>query len=364
MCRERRWRPRDPAPARLDQKSGSKKTQVKGPGGPNPRGSGKLLSVLYFDWMLGDAPLAARGEITSQVRMFRLTRHAAGDAHRLPRRKALRGAGMIRGPAPSGENRPLSRPPANESLRMPDLPIRIASALSLALLAPVLVRQGRRVRRTTPRLPEAPGPRRGEIPGAGTPVRLLVLGESTAAGVGAADHREALAGQTAASLAAASGRAVRWRVLGRNGATASSVLRDLFAPAVDAEADVVVVALGVNDTLRMHAPARWTADLRALIGAVRERCGPVPVVLACVPPMGRFPGLPQPLRGVLGLRATALDRAAARMAAAMDAVHHVHVPLAAKGTDDLFCGDRIHPSPRGYAQIGASLGRAAADALR
>lgn len=246
---------------------------------------------------------------------------------------------------------------------MSDFGLRLASTLGTALLAPLLVRQGRRVRRTTPRLPEAPGPRTGEIPGLGAPVRLLVLGESTAAGVGAADHREGLAGQVAGALAAETGRPVHWRVLGRNGATAASTREALLAPADGVAADVAVVVLGVNDTLRLHSPARWTADLRQLIGMVRERCGAVPVVLAGVPPMGLFPGLPQPLRGVMGLRAAVLDRAAARMAGTMEAVRHVAVPLPPDAVDGFFCADRFHPSPAGYASWGAALGHAAAAAL-
>jgi len=247
---------------------------------------------------------------------------------------------------------------------MPDLLLRTASTLSLALLAPVLVRQGKRVRRDTPRLPEAAGPRTGEIPGQGVPVRLLVLGESTAAGVGAADHQEGLAGQVARAVAAETGRPVRWRVIGRNGATAGSTRTELFIPAGEVDADVAVVALGVNDTLRMTSPARWTADLDRLIGSVRERCGAVHVILAGVPPMGVFPGIPQPLRGVLGMRAALLDRAAARLAGRMDAVRHVTVPLPpAAGVDHFFCGDRFHPSPHGYARWGDALGRAAAAAV-
>lgn len=246
---------------------------------------------------------------------------------------------------------------------MPDLLLRVAVTASLALLAPVLVAQGRRVRRTTPRLPEAAGPRTGEVAGRGAPVRLLVLGESTAAGVGAADHAQGLAGQVARSLAAETGRPVRWRVLGRNGATAASAREELLLPAEDVAADVVVVALGVNDTLRLHAPARWSAELRRLVDAVRERCGPVPVVLAAVPPMGRFPALPQPLRSVLGMRATLLDRAAARLAREVDGVRHAAMPLPPGAVDGFFCEDRFHPSPAGYAQWGAALGQAAATAL-
>lgn len=246
---------------------------------------------------------------------------------------------------------------------VPDLALRLASACSVGVLAPVLVYQGRRVRATTPRLPEAPGPRTGQIAGAGAGVELLVLGESPAAGVGAADHQEALAGQVARTLAAQTGRAVRWRVLARNGATAATARDELLASALEIAADVAVVALGVNDTLRLRSPGRWTSDLRRLIEVLRERCGAVPVVLAAVPPMGVFPGLPQPLRGVLGLRAAVLDRAAARLAGEVDAVRHVSVPLPPGTVDAFFCADRFHPSPYGYALWGAELGRAAAAAL-
>lgn len=246
---------------------------------------------------------------------------------------------------------------------MSDLLLRLAATVSTGLLAPVLVAQGRRVRRTTPRLPEAAGPDMGVLPGSGKPVYLLVLGESTAAGVGAADHREGLAGQVAASLGAATGRPVRWRVAARNGVTAAATHHELLEPGSHFMADVAVIALGVNDTLRLHAPGRWTRDLRALIEYLRVRCGPVPVVLAAVPPIGRFPALPQPLRGVLGLRATVLDRAAVRLAGEMDAVRHVPLALEPGSVEHFFCADRFHPSPQGYAVWGAELGRAAAAAL-
>ncbi len=55
--------------------------------------------------------------------------------------------------------------------------------LTTALLFPVLLYQGRRARKNTPRLPEAQGSPSGHY-GEGTPdLRLLVIGESTAADV-------------------------------------------------------------------------------------------------------------------------------------------------------------------------------------
>lgn len=246
---------------------------------------------------------------------------------------------------------------------MPDLLLRAASTATL-LLAPVLALQGRRVRRTTPRLPEAPGARQGIVPGAGDPLHLLTIGESTAAGVGASSHDDALGGQVARALAARTGRAVAWRVLGRNGATAFATRTDLLDPAEDLRAEAAVVALGVNDTLRLRSPARWTRDLEALVARIRARCGDVPVVLSGVPPVGRFPAIPQPLAGVLALRAELLDRAAARLAGRLASVRHVPMPLLDAGeVEAYFCEDRFHPCAAGYAVWGAALGEAAASLL-
>jgi lysophospholipase L1-like esterase len=245
-----------------------------------------------------------------------------------------------------------------------DVGPRAAAAASLLLLPSILV-QGRFVSRRVPRLPEAAGPREGVVPGDEPALRLLVLGESTAAGIGAAHHGEALGGQVAEALGRETGRAVRWQVLGKGGATAESTLRDLLTPAQDVAADVAVIALGVNDTLHFHGYGRWTRGLRALVDGIRARCGPVPIVLAAVPPMGKFPALPHPLRGVLGLRAGMLDAAAATLAAQVPGMVHVPMPLdPAAPVGQFFCADGFHPGPHGYTVWGATLAAHAARLLR
>jgi lysophospholipase L1-like esterase len=108
--------------------------------------------------------------------------------------------------------------------------------------------------------------------------------------------------------------------------------------------------------------ARWAADLTALIGDVRERVGPAPVFLTALPPMGRFPALPQPLRAVLGLRAHLLDLAAAELAPRLDAV--TYLPLTLAVTPEQFCADGFHPGPAGYRQWGALLAAGIAEHLR
>ena len=65
--------------------------------------------------------------------------------------------------------------------------------LAMVLLAPVLVAQGIYVKRVTPRLSEPEGVRFGVF-GAGPKMKLLIVGDSAAVGVGAATQHQALSG--------------------------------------------------------------------------------------------------------------------------------------------------------------------------
>jgi lysophospholipase L1-like esterase len=181
------------------------------------------------------------------------------------------------------------------------------------------------------RVSEAAGPTHGSVPGP-DPLRLLVLGESTAAGVGAATHERGLTGQ----LALATGRGVAWRVIARSGLTAAKALPMVPTPL---DADVVVIVLGVNDTKNLHSARRWRLDLLRLIVAI----GDVPIMLTGVPPMDAFPKLPRPVRWFLGWRSRALDNAAA----GLPRVTHVPMPREVL-TPELFCPDGFHPSEEGY----------------
>ncbi|MFG1754344.1 SGNH/GDSL hydrolase family protein [Streptosporangium sandarakinum] len=252
------------------------------------------------------------------------------------------------------------------------------------VLAPMLAVQGMRIRRGIPRLPEAAGPRTGvaggavvtppsgvsESPGAegaagtssggaaGPVFRLAVLGESTAAGVGVATHDEGLAGFLARGAAARTGRPVRWQVAARSGVNTRTTTAELV-PLLE-PADVVVVALGVNELLELNRPRRFRGELRELVAAVRRRLPGVPIVVAGMPPVGRFPALPQPLRAVLGLRARALDHVMRDVARGAEGVVHAtaEVPVETAG---FFASDGFHPSATGYRHWAEALVQALPD---
>jgi lysophospholipase L1-like esterase len=218
------------------------------------------------------------------------------------------------------------------------------------LLMPILLVQGRRTRSLTPRLPAARGPTCGTSGTASTrpALKLLVLGESPAAGVGVRTHQEAITGQLANALAARLKRQVAWQAVGGNGLTVREALDQLLPVIAPDSIDLVLVAFGVNDTVAFRPAARWRADLAALLDALEARCHPHLVLLSGVPPIGRFPALPQPLRWVLGLKASTLDRSAQKLGQSRPGV--LYVPLALDGRASGFMAhDGYHPSAAGCA---------------
>lgn len=225
---------------------------------------------------------------------------------------------------------------------------RLLPELAALALLPLLVLQGRRTRRVTPRLPEAAGPDAG-CAGAGQgggALRLLAIGESPVAGVGVDRHDQAITGQLAVALAARLHRPVQWRAIGRNGATAGEALQ-LLLPQVPAQpVDVVLLAFGVNDTTAFSRISRWCRNLLAWQEAIDARCRPGLLLICGVPPVGRFPALPQPLRWVMGLKASVLDAAARDLARRIPRA--LYVPLALDPLQaGLMASDGYHPSEEG-----------------
>jgi lysophospholipase L1-like esterase len=223
--------------------------------------------------------------------------------------------------------------------------MRVARAVQpLAyLLAPVLLLQGLALRRRIPRLAEAADPA-GTAAAALPVIRLAVFGDSTAAGVGATSHEDALAGQLGAALAGQTGRAVSWRAIARSGVT-SRTARELVPGLVQGHwrPDVVVLAIGVNDLKNLRRLRDWDRDVAALLAAIEDAVGPVPVIVCGMAQVSRFPALRQPLRAVMAVRAKTMDDTLRRVG------QERHVPVGPAIIDaEFFALDGFHPSSAGY----------------
>jgi lysophospholipase L1-like esterase len=222
-----------------------------------------------------------------------------------------------------------------------------------------LLRQARRVRKRIPSLPEALGERSGiEHAADGTGMlRLLVIGDSTAAGVGVTYLHDALPPQLAAILAARRSCTVAWTVVARTGATASFTAEELV-PTAPVEQDIAVVLVGVNDALRMTPRQTWRTSMDRLVDALQKHVRPSgQVVLAGLPNLWQFRAFPQPLRAALGWHGRALDREIQQIVGRRPAVTRVAMPPAS--WPELFAEDGFHPNAAAYRALAAHF----ADAL-
>lgn len=209
-------------------------------------------------------------------------------------------------------------------------------------LAPLFIMQGLYVRRVTPKLPEPSGKRSG-VSGSGPILRLLILGDSAAAGVGVSTQSQALSGQLVNALGAEF--KVSWKLIAKTGHKAKDVLAEL-AMASPESFDIVVTSIGVNDVTHGTSTQKWINQQGQIVELLQSKFQSRHIILSCVPPMHLFPALPRPLRFYLGSRAKQFNSALKLFADGCKACDFVTInfPLGATHVAD----DGFHPGPLAY----------------
>lgn len=236
------------------------------------------------------------------------------------------------------------------------------TAAAAGVLAAEVVETRRRIgpRRTVP--PYHDG-RYGR--GGGVSVRVAVIGDSGAAGLGASVAGDTMGAVIARGVADASRRPV---VL-INHAVVGAQTRDLgpqVTRALTAPPHVALVFVGANDVTHLVPPTRSVEHLATVIDRLRE--AGVQVVVGTCPDLGTIKPIPQPLRYV----ARRWSRTLAEMQAATAARHGARAVLLGDLLGEefdarpevMFSADRFHPSAEGYVAAGQALLPAVLAALR
>ena len=181
-------------------------------------------------------------------------------------------------------------------------------------------------------------------PGAGR--RVVWLGDSTAAGIGASGSAGALPSQVADGLAASD---VSVTVLAVSGARVADVLVDQAPKVAGLRPNLVLISVGANDTIHLTGRGAFRHTYEELVRALPPG---VPVVLLGVPDMGAIPRFAQPLRAVSGWRGRNMDAEVRWVAARTGAVYADIAgptgPAFRHDPDRYFAADDFHPSDAGY----------------
>lgn len=194
--------------------------------------------------------------------------------------------------------------------------------------------------------------------GAGGPIQILMLGDSSAAGMGTEHRSQTIGALLADGISAFSGRPAVLTNAAVVGAESSDL--DLqIVNALDAVAapDVAVILIGANDVT--HRIDKSVA-VRHLEGAVRRlRDAGAEVVVGTCPDLGTIQPVAQPLRALA--RRWSRDLAAAQTVSVVEAggrtvsLGDLIGPEFAERPAEMFSQDRFHPSPAGYARAASAL---------
>ncbi|MGI5212173.1 SGNH/GDSL hydrolase family protein [Plantactinospora sp. CA-290183] len=185
-------------------------------------------------------------------------------------------------------------------------------------------------------------------------LRLVLLGDSAALGVGVDRVGDTVGGQLARLLAEGvgtpgGGRQVRLSSVGVSGSRSTDLATQVARALLGEHPDVAVILVGANDATGLRRPGDAAAHLGAAVR--RLRAAGVRVVVGTCPDLGAVRAIAPPLRQLVGYVGRLTARAQAD--AVLEAGGAV-VDLAAE-TGPVFradagtlCHDGYHPSADGY----------------
>ncbi|EST32194.1 hypothetical protein N566_20245 [Streptomycetaceae bacterium MP113-05] len=191
------------------------------------------------------------------------------------------------------------------------------------------------------------------------PIRLAILGDSTAAGQGVHRPRQTPGALIASALAAVAERPVELRNVALPGAQSDDLERQvtMLLSMRDGAPDVCVVMVGANDVTHRMPPAR---SVRLLSDAVaRLRTAGTEVVVGTCPDLGTIEPVAQPLRWIA--RRMSRQLAAAQTIAVVEeggrtvSLGELLGPEFLANPRELFSPDNYHPSAEGYATAAMAI---------
>ena len=208
---------------------------------------------------------------------------------------------------------------------------------------PFLVYQAKKVRKSSPELPaQSPLLTLGQ-----GEKHVVLLGESTVAGVGASSASTTLAGNFSRIF----GDSHQIETIGKKGLRANEAF-SLYLKHKKPEckkSEAVLLFLGANDCFLLTTPQEFKKELESLIQQIQVATNAEWIYLAAIPPVHLFPAFTEQMRSFLYRQRNYLLHEMEAIAARKPQVIFHQIPMDLQ--PEFFSADGVHPSDLGYQKI-------------
>jgi lysophospholipase L1-like esterase len=208
---------------------------------------------------------------------------------------------------------------------------------------PLLVYQAKQIRKSSPRLPS-----QSSLLTLGQgDNHILLLGESTVAGVGASSPAHTLAGNFHRLL----GESYQIETIGKKGLRVKEALGLYLQHRQDQtlKSNGVILFLGANDCFLLTSPDAFKKEVESLIHQIQMTTSTQWIYLAAIPPVHLFPAFSKRMQAFLQVQRNYLQAELEKIAESHPKVIYQEIPMDLQ--PEFFSADGVHPSDLGYQKI-------------
>lgn len=210
-------------------------------------------------------------------------------------------------------------------------------------LLPLLIWQGKSVRKKVLKLPEATGKRFGTV-GKGKNLKILFIGDSSACGVGVKNIEQSLSGGLIKNLK--NKYKCTWKIIAKSGVNTNQLI-DLITIKKDETFSIVIISVGMNDITSVSSLKLWSANLKKLESILLKKFSINYYIYSGMPPVHKLYIIPIPLRYFLSLKALLFDNYLRSKCSNLYKFEYINInKLSSK--KDMVATDGFHPSENFY----------------
>ncbi len=173
---------------------------------------------------------------------------------------------------------------------------------------------------------------------------ILIIGESTAAGVGASKEEKTFAAQVHHQ----SDKAFNIYNFGRNGLKAEQLKRLLThsKQEIPEKFEIAIILIGANDCFKFTPPGKFRYHLKKFIELLQNKKSVRRVILLSIAPVQHFPSIPGIIRFFLGMHRNILTRELKSLQKNIHSLDFNNFKF--EISSEFLASDGIHPSDKGY----------------